>query len=168
VNTWQKSQSLLHWDADSLSNTGWSGMRIVRLYVRLCAFVLFFSAALKLLAVTHYTRLLYELDPIFGVSNMSLFIGIGTLELVLCILLVSLKSLGFRLLLLVTISGCFAVYRLLVLAADFHGFCPCLGDPLHWWPSLARHQATLANLFFYCLMLSWLMPIALYRGTRHK
>lgn len=120
--------------------------------------VLSLSGGLKVFSAFSDAKVLDALDPILQVANRSVFILVGSYELMLCLLLVGLgNNWVTRLLLLWFISSCIT-YQVSLALIGWTGHCKCLGNLFEWFPWLARFQESvlLGALLVLTLATAWL------------
>ena len=90
--------------------------------------ILLFTAVAKLLSARGGAPLLAWADPILGISNRSLLVVVGLMELAVGVALLSGLSLRRKHLLLAWLSTNFLLYRAAFYALNPGKPCPCLGS----------------------------------------
>src|SRR2546427_2043297 len=94
--------------------------------------VLALSAILKLVSAGGAARILFQADPIFGVTNQQLFIVLGLFEIWVVGVLLRGRNLRTKLLLIAALSTNFLLYRAGVWWLGLRQPCPCLGSAAAW------------------------------------
>ena len=123
----------------------------------LAAAILLSTAGMKFMAAGQPDRLLTQNDPLLGVTNRGLFIGVGSIETVVALLLVLPLRFAWKLCALGWLVAAFSFYRLAIHYSGIGAPCPCLGTGFSWWPWLERHRAEAALAAFVVL---WTTAIA--------
>lgn len=99
-----------------------------KIYFRSVAILLGIAVAGKIGALVGNAKLLSELDPVFGIPNRELLMGVIVVELGLLIYLRKTTVFLNRLLAVVWLFGCFAIYRTGLFLLDYKKPCSCLGN----------------------------------------
>ena len=124
--------------------------QLARFFIISCATLLFAASVLKMASAFGNMRLLNAADPVFAfISNRQMLILVASVEVIVCMILIGVKSEFIKLACTAWISTCFVLYRtgLWILGVRE---CMCLGNALNWIgierQSLSRFTGILAVL----------------------
>jgi hypothetical protein len=106
----------------------------VSIFQNVSAFLLFVTAAAKLVSAFGNQGILGVTDPILGIPNRLLLICVGLMELAVVGVLLSRRRLSFPLLFTAMLGGQFLLYRVILVKGGFPAGCPCLGTITQWLP----------------------------------
>ncbi len=96
------------------------------------AVLLLVTGVAKLVSSTGHDRVLLQPDPVFQISNKTLFLTVGAAEVILAsAMLRSLRRNKPIIYLLAAISTGILGYRLCAYEMGFPGYCKCLGTLTH-------------------------------------
>lgn len=102
---------------------------ILRKLEWVCLILLFLAGMAKLLSLSGQSQVLKSHDPIFGISNRSLFLYVGMLEIGLSAGLLIWRERGRSVSLpLAGVGMTFLAYKGALMHAGFTGYCACLGS----------------------------------------
>jgi len=102
---------------------------LIRKLEWVCIILLAFAGVAKLLSLSGQSKVLNSHDPVFGISNRSLFLYVGLLETGLSIGLLMLRERGRSVSLPLAITGMiFLAYKGALMYSGFRGYCACLGS----------------------------------------
>lgn len=90
--------------------------------------ILWLAATSKLIAAFGHDRLLGYVDPVFGISNRTVMLSGGIVELLAVLLIVSSAPLRLKSALTAALGALFLGYRIALSIVGFSGWCPCLGS----------------------------------------
>jgi hypothetical protein len=94
-----------------------------------CIILLFLAGMAKLLSLSGQSQVLQSHDPVFGISNRSLFLYVGMLEIGLATGLFMLRQSGRPVSLPLALVGMtFLAYKGTLMYTGFTGYCACLGS----------------------------------------
>jgi hypothetical protein len=100
----------------------------IQFFLKTAGAILAFTALAKLIAATGSARVLEENDPFFQFSYRLLFVFVGVLELAIAIICVIGRWPRASILLVLSLSTCFSVYRVGLWWIGWHRPCACLGN----------------------------------------
>jgi hypothetical protein len=107
--------------------------KFVSFFCLLSSFLLFITAAAKIVSVVGAQKILDVPDPILGASNRMIMATVGICELVIVFLLLKKKT-WFTYLLTSMLGGQFLLYHYIFSAGAYTRGCPCLGTLGGWLP----------------------------------
>jgi hypothetical protein len=103
-------------------------------FQNISAFLLFATAAAKLVSAVGSQGILDVTDPILGIPNRVLLICVGLLELSIGGALLWNRKPSFSLLCTSMLGAQFMLYHVIVVRGNFPKGCPCLGTITQWLP----------------------------------
>jgi len=98
------------------------------IYISSVQVILSVTAFAKIFSAIGTDSILAVVDPIFGVSNRSLLIASGLLELSVVAYVYFCKSINTRKFLILWLASVFSLYRLGIWWTGLPKPCPCLGN----------------------------------------
>ncbi len=137
--------------------------KIKEAYFRLSAVLLLATGVVKVVSAFSDSRLLQQLNPIFGISNGWVFAFIGTIEIYIASAVAFSRNSLLRTSLLALLVTGFLAYRSALVVLHIPGPCKCLGAATEWIPVLAVYETPLMNatLGFLALSYGFLLMAAL-------
>lgn len=136
--------------------------KLVTSYLKIASVVLALFGAIKIGSSLTQSKILLQIDPIFGYSNGTVIIAVGIIELYLALHLSLIRSAVNRMLILASLVASFTIYRLEIKISNHPAPCKCLGAAVDWFPWLARYESTITTsvlLFFGLSFLYLLVPL---------
>jgi hypothetical protein len=124
-----------------------------RLYFRTIAVILLFTAAAKIISCFSHAKILLYYDPIFAIKNKNVLIGTACLELSLAVFFLLCKNISKMSVAMIWLLINFFLYRAGLVWMGVKKPCPCLGNPVDWWPWLARNEAMVLRVFLIYFIL---------------
>lgn len=101
--------------------------RFVNVFLYSTAFILCLTAMAKLVSAGGNARILGIPDPILGLSNRTVLIGVGALELIIASITLLSKNTGFKVYLIAWFASNLVIYRLGLWWEKVVAPCSCLG-----------------------------------------
>jgi len=128
------------------------------------ALILFSTGAIKVATAFGYSPWLTKHDPLFQfLSNRSLFLSVGGLELCVAAYLVLGRGIGAKLGMVLWLSSSFVLYRLGLIWSGVQEPCKCLGSLMDWLP---LRQSLLDSGLMFSLIFLFGGSIALVAAQR--
>ena len=118
----------------------------------------------KLISAIYGPRIVYEHDPLTGITYKYLMLAIGAVEVCIALACVISRSYKHCIQAVAWLSTCFLLYRIGLLLLKWPHPCPCLGnltDALHISPQLADNS--MKGVLAYLLIGSYATLFWLWR-----
>lgn len=109
------------------------------------ALILFTTGGIKIISGLQSTPILDTEDSLLIMPQWIIFVLLGTVEILLCAVIISRICGRFaKGLILMSFTFCAIVYRTASSILDVK-YCPCLGMATDWWPWLKVHNSSVLN-----------------------
>jgi hypothetical protein len=141
--------------------------KCIRVFVFSTGILLIITAAAKLVSAFGSSRILQNLDPIFGISFQHLFEVVGGLECFIALYCLFSRRIEVIVGLLAWLSTSFLIYRIGLEAVGYHRPCSCMGnltDAIHVSARIA--DTTMKAVLAYLLVGSYAILFWLWRQKR--
>ena len=111
-----------------------------KFYLKSVLTILLLTGTMKIASSVGKAKILLYYDPIFGIQNKHLMIAVAVCELSLaCYLLLGRQVLAKHAMISVLAIN-FLLYHIGLIWMGAKTPCPCLGNPISWWPWVARNE----------------------------
>ena len=136
------------------------GGRLYRWFVVSAAFILLFTALVKLASFIEGGPLIERKDPVFNIKLSFFFFFSATVEIIAAAMIFGCGRNVRSCLIVLWVSSLFIIYRLTLYLIGWGGFCQCLGN-FSEWSGLSNQQLNaLASAMAWYLFLGSLVLIA--------
>ncbi len=110
------------------------GVVLVNFVIASARTILLLTATSKLVTVIIGGRLLKVADPLLGIANWVVLLGVAILELGILLAISGIRDKRISCLLVTLMGGQFVAYRAAFAIGGFSRGCPCLGRLGEWLP----------------------------------
>jgi hypothetical protein len=101
--------------------------RLIKYFIISSLMLLSITATAKIFSAFGNQPILWELDPIFGISNHKVIIAAALMEILVILLIIFIKKPTKSCIVIGILGGEFLLYRLSLKFGHFPQNCPCLG-----------------------------------------